>query len=192
VVFSINLDPPLRTVWENILVHDIFRYWCIMKHQLTADMDFLLQGKHDNHQKLQNALGELESLNEQLEEEQAARQDLQNKLSRANADAQQWKNKYDMEGASRVEELEDAKRRLLTWRRNRRNSTNKSTSGKTNATKSKRIWINRSVTRVPTRQNCSKHAPPTKTWLINMTHSRKRTELLQVRLDLLNFKTTGY
>uniref|UniRef100_A0A7M5X456 Myosin heavy chain n=1 Tax=Clytia hemisphaerica TaxID=252671 RepID=A0A7M5X456_9CNID len=77
-----------------------------------SNADSESKGKHDNHQKLQNAMGEIESLNEQLEEEQAARQDLQNKLSRANADAAQWKNKYDMEGASRVEELEDSKRKL--------------------------------------------------------------------------------
>ena len=60
----------------------------------------LLQAKHDVHNKLQNALAEIEALQEQLEDEQAAKQDFQNKYSRANADAQQWKNKYDMEGTT--------------------------------------------------------------------------------------------
>jgi myosin heavy subunit len=70
------------------------------------------KGKHDNHNKLQNALADLEQLQDQLEDEQTIRQDLQNKYSRANADSQQWKNKYETEGASRVDELDDAKKKL--------------------------------------------------------------------------------
>ena len=57
-------------------------------------------------------MSEIESLNEQLEEEQASRQELQNKFSRSNQEVQLLKSKFDSEGASRVEELEDAKRKL--------------------------------------------------------------------------------
>merc|ERR1719312_1999690 len=70
------------------------------------------RGKVDAQQKLKRALDELESLAEALEEEQAAKSALQQKFSKAAAEAQSWKTKYDMEGASRVEELEDAKRKL--------------------------------------------------------------------------------
>ena len=44
----------------------------------------------------------MEQLQEQLDEEQAAKQEIQAKYSRANAEAQQWKNKYDMEGMTRA------------------------------------------------------------------------------------------
>ena len=44
----------------------------------------------------------MEQLQEQLDEEQAAKQEVQAKYSRANAEAQQWKNKYDMEGLNRA------------------------------------------------------------------------------------------
>ena len=64
------------------------------------------------HIKLQDALAEIDALNEQLEEEQCSRLDLQNKFSKASTEAQQWKSKYDIEGASRVEELEEAKKKL--------------------------------------------------------------------------------
>ena len=68
-----------------------------------------LRAKQDAQHKLQQAASELEQLNEALDEEQSAKSDLQNKLSRAVSEASQWRNKYESEGASRVEELEDAK-----------------------------------------------------------------------------------
>lgn len=68
-----------------------------------------LRGKQDAQHKLQQALSELEQMGESLEEEQNARSDLQSKLSRAVSEASQWRGKYESEGASRVEELEDAK-----------------------------------------------------------------------------------
>jgi len=83
--------------------------------QLEEAKDFAegeSRGKVDAQQKLKRALDELESLAEALEEEQAAKAALQQKFSKAAAEAQSWKTKYDMEGASRVEELEDAKRKL--------------------------------------------------------------------------------
>lgn len=40
----------------------------------------------------------MDGLREQLEEETDAKADLQRQLSRANADAQQWRVKYESEG----------------------------------------------------------------------------------------------
>ena len=52
---------------------------------------------------------EIDSLTEQLDESESAALDLKNKLSKASAEASTWKTKYEMEGANRIEELEDAK-----------------------------------------------------------------------------------
>ena len=68
-----------------------------------------LRGKQDAQHKLQQAVSEIEQLTESLDEEQNAKSDLQNKFSRAVSEASQWRGKYESEGASRVEELEDAK-----------------------------------------------------------------------------------
>ena len=68
-----------------------------------------LRGKQDAQHKCQQALAEIEQLNENLEEEQNVRSALQSKLSKAASEAQQWRGKYETEGANRVEELEDAK-----------------------------------------------------------------------------------
>jgi len=87
----------------------------VLMSQLEEAKDFAdceSRGKVDSQQKLKRALDELESLAEALEEEQAAKAALQQKFSKAAAEAQSWKTKYDLEGASRVEELEDAKRKL--------------------------------------------------------------------------------
>ncbi len=67
------------------------------------------RAKQDVAHKLQQALSDLEQTQDSLEEEQNNRSDLQNKLSRATSEAAQWRGKYETEGASRVEELEDAK-----------------------------------------------------------------------------------
>lgn len=56
----------------------------------------------------------MDAVREQLEEEQEARADVQRQLSRANAEAQEWRSKYEGEGMARAEELEDAKRKLQT------------------------------------------------------------------------------
>ena len=68
-----------------------------------------LRTKQEFQHKYQQAMSELEQMSENLEEEQNARSDLQSKLSRAVSEASQWRGKYETEGASRVEELEDAK-----------------------------------------------------------------------------------
>jgi len=55
---------------------------------------------------------DLDGVREQLEEESDAKTDLQRQLSRANAEANQWRVKFESEGMSRTEELEEIKRKL--------------------------------------------------------------------------------
>ncbi|GFV63845.1 myosin heavy chain, striated muscle [Trichonephila clavipes] len=62
--------------------------------------------------KFRNVEHDLDTLREQLEEEQEGKADLQRQLSKANAEAQLWRNKYESEGLARLEELEDSKRKL--------------------------------------------------------------------------------
>ncbi|GFQ86252.1 myosin heavy chain, muscle [Trichonephila clavata] len=62
--------------------------------------------------KFRNVEHDLDTLREQLEEEQEAKADLQRQLSKANAEVQLWRNKYESEGLARLEELEDSKRKL--------------------------------------------------------------------------------
>ncbi|WP_175401266.1 hypothetical protein, partial [Pseudoalteromonas sp. BMB] len=53
-----------------------------------------------------------DSLREQIDEEQEAKADLQRQLSKANAEVQLWRSKYESEGLARLEELEETKRKL--------------------------------------------------------------------------------
>ncbi|XP_067145161.1 myosin heavy chain, muscle-like isoform X10 [Centruroides vittatus] len=62
--------------------------------------------------RFRNLEHDLDGLREQLEEEQEAKADLQRQLSKVNAELQMWKNKYESEGLARLEELEEAKRKL--------------------------------------------------------------------------------
>ncbi|XP_069033862.1 myosin-7B-like [Embiotoca jacksoni] len=52
-------------------------------------------------------------LREQLEEEQEAKTELQRALSMANSQVVQWRTKYETEAVLRIEELEDAKKKLV-------------------------------------------------------------------------------
>lgn len=52
---------------------------------------------------------ECQSLREQMEEEAEGKSDLQRQLSKAYAEVQQWRAKYDGEGVSRMEEIEEAR-----------------------------------------------------------------------------------
>ena len=54
----------------------------------------------------------MDALREQLEEESDSKTDLQRHLSRANAEANQWRVKFESEGVSRSEELEEIRRKL--------------------------------------------------------------------------------
>lgn len=55
---------------------------------------------------------ECQQLREALEEEQDSKTELQRQISKANAEAQQWRARYEGEGINRAEELEDARRKL--------------------------------------------------------------------------------
>ncbi|KAK5895237.1 hypothetical protein CesoFtcFv8_011849 [Champsocephalus esox] len=52
-------------------------------------------------------------LREQLEEEQEAKAELQRELSKANGQVVQWRAKYETDAVMRIEELEDAKKKLV-------------------------------------------------------------------------------
>jgi hypothetical protein len=52
---------------------------------------------------------DLDGTRESLEEEQESKNDIQRQLTRANAEAQSWKSKYETEGAAKTEELEESR-----------------------------------------------------------------------------------
>ncbi|XP_041860306.1 myosin-7B-like [Melanotaenia boesemani] len=52
-------------------------------------------------------------LKEQLEEEQEAKAELQRALSKANSQVVQWRAKYETDAVLRIEELEDAKKKIV-------------------------------------------------------------------------------
>ncbi|KAL7052652.1 hypothetical protein ACKWTF_004953 [Chironomus riparius] len=54
----------------------------------------------------------MESLRLQLEEESEARLDLERQLNKANGDVSLYKNKYETEAASRIEEIEELRRKF--------------------------------------------------------------------------------
>jgi multidrug resistance efflux pump len=56
---------------------------------------------------------ESQQIREQLEDEQEAKSELQRQLSKANAETQQWRAKYEGEGLLRTEELEEQRRKIL-------------------------------------------------------------------------------
>ncbi|XP_075220629.1 myosin heavy chain isoform X32 [Lycorma delicatula] len=62
--------------------------------------------------KFRNLEHDLDNIREQVEEEAEAKADIQRQLSKANAEAQLWRTKYESEGVARAEELEEAKRKL--------------------------------------------------------------------------------
>ena len=57
--------------------------------------------------------GELEKLRERIEEENSAKADIQRSLSRNVAESQIWKSKYSTEAVARIEDLENAKSKLV-------------------------------------------------------------------------------
>uniref|UniRef100_A0A1Q3G4C2 Putative myosin class i heavy chain n=1 Tax=Culex tarsalis TaxID=7177 RepID=A0A1Q3G4C2_CULTA len=62
--------------------------------------------------KFRNLEHDLDNLREQVEEEAEGKGDIQRQLSKTNAEAQLWRTKYESEGVTRAEELEEAKRKL--------------------------------------------------------------------------------
>merc|ERR550534_2490158 len=61
---------------------------------------------------LQAARHDLDLMHEQLEEEQEAKADLQRALSKAHSEVANWRSKYENDAIARMEELEDAKKKL--------------------------------------------------------------------------------
>ncbi|UYV66622.1 unc-54 [Cordylochernes scorpioides] len=62
--------------------------------------------------RFRNLEHDVEIAREQADEEHESKADLQRLLSKATAEAQLWRSKYESEGLSRLEELEEAKRKL--------------------------------------------------------------------------------
>ncbi len=63
---------------------------------------------------IRNLTADLEQTREQLDEEQEMRSELQRQVTKLNAEVHQWRSRYESEGISRSEELEEAKRKLAT------------------------------------------------------------------------------
>ncbi|XP_046579111.1 LOW QUALITY PROTEIN: myosin heavy chain, striated muscle-like [Haliotis rubra] len=59
-----------------------------------------------------NLNADMENVHDQLEEEQEKTATLQRQLAKANNEVQQWKSKYETEGITRMDELEESRRRL--------------------------------------------------------------------------------
>ncbi|KAI2797772.1 TRAFAC class myosin-kinesin ATPase super [Blomia tropicalis] len=62
--------------------------------------------------KFRNLEHDLDGAREALEEESESKADLQRQLGKANAEIQQWRTKFESEGLARLEELEEAKKKL--------------------------------------------------------------------------------
>ena len=64
--------------------------------------------------KMRNLEHELEVMKEHLEEEYEAKQEVERQLSKAFADIQLWKTRYETEGVARMEEIERDKSKVAT------------------------------------------------------------------------------
>uniref|UniRef100_A0A1Q3FI37 Putative myosin class i heavy chain n=1 Tax=Culex tarsalis TaxID=7177 RepID=A0A1Q3FI37_CULTA len=62
--------------------------------------------------KFRNLEHDLDNLRDQVEEEAEGKGDVRRQLSKTYAEAQLWRSKYESEGVSRAEELEEGKRKL--------------------------------------------------------------------------------
>ena len=58
---------------------------------------------------------DLERMKEKIEMENEAKAEIQKAMSKALAEAQIWKSKYTTEACARIEDLENAKAKLLVW-----------------------------------------------------------------------------
>lgn len=70
---------------------------------------YVVQARQKLSSEVRNLTSDLDALREQLEEEQDVKADLQRQLSKANTEAQQWRAKFEGEGAARAEELEESR-----------------------------------------------------------------------------------
>lgn len=70
---------------------------------------FQLKEKQSLAAQLRNAQHEADSLREQLEAEAEGKSELQRQMSKANGEIQQWKARFENEGLSKIDEIEEAK-----------------------------------------------------------------------------------
>uniref|UniRef100_A0A3Q3FVJ3 Myosin, heavy chain 7B, cardiac muscle, beta a n=1 Tax=Labrus bergylta TaxID=56723 RepID=A0A3Q3FVJ3_9LABR len=63
---------------------------------------------------LQSSCHDCDLLREQYDEEQEAKAELQRALSKANTEVAQWRTKYETDAIQRTEELEEAKKKVVT------------------------------------------------------------------------------
>jgi len=91
-----------------------------MKTSLTTQLDDMkrladaeIRDKAMLLGKFRNLETDLEGLKEKIEEETCAKGEIQKNFSRAISEAQIWKSKYNTEALSRIEDLENAKAKLM-------------------------------------------------------------------------------
>merc|ERR1719434_596869 len=83
-----------------------------MVEQLKGEVEEGGKGKSSASHALQAARHDLDLMAEQLEEEQEAKADLQRALSKSHNEVANWRSKYENDALARMEELEDAKKKL--------------------------------------------------------------------------------
>ncbi|VDK27060.1 unnamed protein product [Gongylonema pulchrum] len=92
-----------------------------VKQQLTLQLEEVkrqleqeTREKHSVVAQLSNLQLECQQLRDAMDEEMDSKSEFQRLLSKANAEAQQWRTRYEGEGMNRSEELEEARRKLLS------------------------------------------------------------------------------
>merc|ERR1712135_188358 len=83
-----------------------------MVEQLKGEVEEGGKGKSSASHALQAARHDLDMMAEQLEEEQEAKADLQRALSKSHNEVANWRSKYENDALARMEELEEAKKKL--------------------------------------------------------------------------------
>merc|ERR1711979_35853 len=83
-----------------------------MVEQLKGEVEEGGKGKNSMNHALQAAHHDLDLMHEQLEEEQEAKADLQRALSKSHTEVANWRSKYENDAIARMEELEEAKKKL--------------------------------------------------------------------------------
>ena len=73
---------------------------------------------------------DLERMKEKIEVENEAKAEIQKAMSKALAEAQIWKSKYTTEACARIEDLENAKAKLLVCKLQKLQFLSKKHSGK--------------------------------------------------------------
>merc|ERR1711962_976170 len=90
-----------------------------LKMSLTNQLDDTRKMADDESRERATILGkfrnlehDIDGLRDSLDEEGEAKGEIQRQLSKANAESQMWRAKYESEGVSRAEELEAARLKL--------------------------------------------------------------------------------